>query len=207
MWIGPLRQKLDVLRVRGLRSLAGAEAICMTFEPRHAVRSRARIPRLTVRSAADFEQLEQAMGKLKVLTLIVVSAAFASPLEQAQAQRGAPSRDAPFERICSDQGGLPQQIAFAQRLVERLHLNDAQKAAFKDFQDARAKSLNDSKAKLCDSKPDLSSFEGRLVFGQTFLEARLEALKAENPKLIAFYNSLDARQKKQFDYIREHFRR
>ncbi len=41
------------------------------------------------------------------------------------------------------------------------------------------------------------------MFGQSFLEARLAALKAENPKLIAFYNSLDAHQKEKFDRFRE----
>jgi LTXXQ motif family protein len=92
-------------------------------------------------------------------------------------------------------------------LVHRLELNDAQKASFKEFQDARTQSLSDSKAKLCASKPDLSSFEGRLVFGQAFLEARLDAVKAENPKLIAFYNSLDERQKRIFDEIRAHSHR
>jgi len=35
------------------------------------------------------------------------------------------------------------------------------------------------------------------------LEARLTALEAENPKLIAFYNSLDARQKAKSDRFRE----
>ena len=53
------------------------------------------------------------------------------------------------------------------------------------------------------NKPDLSSFEARLNFGQAFVEARLTALKAENPKLIAFYNSLDTRQKEKFDRFRE----
>jgi hypothetical protein len=88
-------------------------------------------------------------------------------------------------------------------LTELLDLNDAQKAAFKEFHEARRKSLEDAKATLCANKPDLSSFEARLVFGQTFLEARLTALKAENPKLIAFYNSLDAHQKEKFDRFRD----
>jgi hypothetical protein len=82
-------------------------------------------------------------------------------------------------------------------------LNDAQKAAFKEFHEARRKSIEESKATLCANKPDLSSFEARLVFGQTFLEARPTALKTENPKLIAFYDSLDARQKEKFDRFRE----
>jgi hypothetical protein len=88
-------------------------------------------------------------------------------------------------------------------LAEYLDLNDAQKAAFKEFHEERRKSLETAKAALCANKPDLSTFEARLVFGQILLEARLTALKAENPKLIAFYNSLDARQKAKFDRFRE----
>ena len=34
------------------------------------------------------------------------------------------------------------------------------------------------------------------------LEARLAALKEENPKLLAFYKSLDAGQKEKFDDFR-----
>ena len=91
----------------------------------------------------------------------------------------------------------------ANLLRRNLGLNDAQKAAFKEFHDARKKSLEDAKAALCTNKPDLTTFEARLVFGQTLLEGDLTALKAENPKLIAFYNSLDDRQKAKFDRFRE----
>ena len=141
------------------------------------------------------------MRKLNVSVLIVASAAVAATLGQAVAQDG--PRRAPFERLCAEQGGPSHHPELADRLAEYLDLNDAQKAAFKEFHDARRKSLEDSKAALCASKPDLSSFEARLVFGQAFLEARLAALKAENPKLIAFYNSLDAKQKEKFDRFRE----
>jgi len=82
-------------------------------------------------------------------------------------------------------------------------VDDAQKSAFKQFHKASRKSIEDAKVTLCANKPDLSSFEARLNFGQTFLEARLTALKTENPKLIAFYNSLDAEQKEKFDRFRE----
>jgi len=64
-----------------------------------------------------------------------------------------------------------------------------------------------SKAKLCASKPDLSSFEGQFVYRSGISRARLDAVKAENPKLIAFYNSLDERQKRIFDEIRAHSHR
>jgi hypothetical protein len=39
------------------------------------------------------------------------------------------------------------------------------KAAFKEFHEARRKSLEDSKAALCINKPALTSFEVRLAFG------------------------------------------
>jgi hypothetical protein len=52
--------------------------------------------------------------------------------------------------------------------------------------ETRTKALDEAKASLFAKKPDLSTFEERLVFGQSLLEAWLNALKAENPKLIAF---------------------
>jgi hypothetical protein len=142
------------------------------------------------------------MRKLNVTVLILASTAFAATLGQAQAAQDG-SHGAPFERLCAERGGPSHHPEMAGRLAERLDLNDAQKAAFKEFHEARRKSLEDTKATLCANKPDLSSFEARLVFGQNFLEARLTALKAENPKLIAFYNSLDAQQKEKFDRFRE----
>jgi hypothetical protein len=142
------------------------------------------------------------MRKLNVSVLIVASAAFAATLGQVEAAQYGP-RHAPFERICAERGGPTHRPEMANLLAEHLDLNDAQKAAFKEFHDARKKSLEDAKAALCANKPDLTSFEARLVFGQSLLEARLTALKAENPLLIAFYNSLDARQKAKFDRFRE----
>jgi hypothetical protein len=142
------------------------------------------------------------MRKLNVSVLIVASAAFAATLGQAEAAQYGP-RHAPFERICDERGGPTHRPEMAGLLAEYLDLNDAQKAAFKEFHEERRKSLETAKAALCANKPDLSTFEARLVFGQILLEARLTALKAENPKLIAFYNSLDARQKAKFDRFRE----
>ena len=113
-----------------------------------------------------------------------------------------PGQQAFLQHVCSDTKSEAEHAKFVEWMDKRLNLNETQKANFKAFQDARAKSLADSKAKLCATPPDLSSFEARVVFGQTFMEARLEALKAENPKLIAFYNSLDEKQKMTFDEIR-----
>ena len=142
------------------------------------------------------------MRKLKVSVLIIATTAFAATLGQAAVARDRPHR-APFERLCAEQGGPTHHPEMAGRLSEELDLTDAQKAAFKDFHEARKKSIEDSKAALCANKPDLTSFEGRLAFSQAFVEMRLAALKAENPKLIAFYNSLDAKQKEKFDKFRD----
>jgi hypothetical protein len=141
------------------------------------------------------------MPKLNFSILMVATAALAVAAGPAAAQDG--SRHAPFERLCAERGGPSHHPEMADRLADYLNLTDAQKAAFKEFHEARKKSIEDSKAALCANKPDLSSFEARLMFGQSFLEARLAALKAENPKLIAFYNSLDAHQKEKFDRFRE----
>ena len=134
------------------------------------------------------------MRKLKVPALIVAFVTFASPLAQAAA---APEGSTNMARLCAERTPPSHEGAFADWLARRLDLNDTQKAAFQEFQAARAKALANFKTKLCASKPDLSTFEGRLVFGQAFYEARLDALKLENPKLIAFYKSLDARQQKR----------
>jgi Spy/CpxP family protein refolding chaperone len=140
------------------------------------------------------------MRKLNLSALIIASAAFAATSGPAAADG---PRRAPFERVCDERGGPSHHAELADRLAEHLDLNEAQKASFKEFHEARRKSIEDAKATLCANKPDLSSFEARLNFGQTFIEARLTALKAENPKLIAFYNGLDARQKEKFDRLRE----
>jgi hypothetical protein len=138
------------------------------------------------------------------LSALVACVALLPPMAHA---RAAPGDEAGFiARFCADHGDTARHAKFVEWLMGRLALTDAQKLSFNDFEDARARSLFDTKAALCRGKPDLSSFEARLIFGQNFLEARLNALKAENPKLIAFYKSLDDRQKKIFDEIREHTR-
>jgi LTXXQ motif family protein len=43
-----------------------------------------------------------------------------------------------------------------------------------------------------------------LNFRQKMIEDQLETVKAINPKLIAFYNSLNPEQKNKFDQMREH---
>jgi hypothetical protein len=149
------------------------------------------------------------MMKLTISALILGFAAFASAQGQAQpARHGGNEAAAKLERICApDPDKSARQGKFAEHLAKNLLLSDAQQAAFKEFQLAREKAVESAKTHLCANKPDLSSFEGHLALHQTFLEDRLEALKAENPKLIAFYNSLNAEQKSRFEKIREQMAR
>jgi hypothetical protein len=145
------------------------------------------------------------MRLITVSALTVALALLGGPVASAFAAEAANSDL--YEQTCSDQQASARHAKFVEWMQERLLLNETQTAAFKDFQDARAKSLADSKAKICVTKPDFSSFEARVTFGQTLMEARLDALKAENPKLIAFYNSLDDKQKAKFEEIRRHAHR
>ena len=85
------------------------------------------------------------------------------------------------------------------RLAKRLNLTDAQKATLKDFVDASAASYASAKTAMCGAKPDLSTAPGRLAFSESMMQAQLDGMKAVEPKLQAFYSSLDDKQKKAFD--------
>jgi hypothetical protein len=147
------------------------------------------------------------MNKSSLAALIMTMGALAlAPAQAAERDRSGPGGE--FERICAAHPDrAAHEAKFAEFLSSRLKLTDAQKAAFQAFQEARAQSVERATARLCASRPDLATFEGRLGFHQTFLEDRLDAVKAENPKLIAFYKSLDAEQQAKFDKIRQHVAR
>jgi LTXXQ motif family protein len=98
--------------------------------------------------------------------------------------------------ICNSQA---TPAADTGRLARRLNLTDPQKAALKDLAEASASADADAKKALCADKPDLSVTPGRLAFAQKMAETRLAGLKTVEPKLQAFYDSLDAKQKKAFD--------
>ena len=98
--------------------------------------------------------------------------------------------------ICS---GGPTPVANTDGLARRLKLTDPQKAALKDLTDASASADASAKKSLCADKPDLSTTPGRMAFAAKMAETRLAGLKAVEPKLQAFYDSLDAKQKKAFD--------
>ena len=85
------------------------------------------------------------------------------------------------------------------RLAKRLNLTDPQKAALMDLADASASANASAQTSLCADKPDLSTTPGRMAFAEKMAETKLAGLKAVEPKLQAFYDSLDAKQKKAFD--------
>jgi LTXXQ motif family protein len=97
--------------------------------------------------------------------------------------------------ICSRQASP----AAGERLARRLNLTDPQKSALRDLTDAFASADASAKKSLCADKPDLSTTPGRLAFAEKMAEIRLAGLKAIEPKLQAFYDTLDARQKRAFD--------
>ena len=90
-------------------------------------------------------------------------------------------------------------VANTDRLSSRLNLTDAQKAALKDLTDASASADASAKKSLCADKPDLSTTLGRMAFNEKMAEIRLAGLKAVEPNLQEFYDSLDAKQKKALD--------
>jgi hypothetical protein len=141
------------------------------------------------------------MRYLNVSALIVASAILAAGPGPAQAEKDG-GRGSVYDRTCAAPTEHGHHHKMAERLAKHLKLTDAQKAAYQEFVDARTKAVDDAKADLCATKPDLSTFESRLTFHQHMLEMRLAALKVENPKLLAFYNSLDAAQKEKFDQFR-----
>jgi Spy/CpxP family protein refolding chaperone len=149
------------------------------------------------------------MRILRISALLLACASGALALSPAHAQTD--KRDAPqaqTEKLSADRDYGEKFAEWrarrAERFAERLKLTDAQKAAFKDLQDARAKAQADARAALGAGKPDLSTFEKRIAFRETHLQAQLDALKAVAPKEIAFYNSLDDRQKQEFEEMQRH---
>jgi hypothetical protein len=98
--------------------------------------------------------------------------------------------------VCSSKETSP---ADTDRLAKRLNLTNPQKAALKDLAEASAAADTTAKTSLCADKPDLSTTPGRMAFAEKMAETKLAGLKAIEPKLQAFYDSLDEKQKKAFD--------
>jgi LTXXQ motif family protein len=144
------------------------------------------------------------MQILKISALALACVAGGLAVSQANAEPRGPQ--SMIDRMCSPDSKGDRMAAFMEkrsaRLATMLQLNDAQKASLKDLEDTRAKSRADFKASICAKKPDLSTFPNRLAFREQMMQNRLDALKAETPKLIAFYNSLDDKQKAAFEEMR-----
>jgi Spy/CpxP family protein refolding chaperone len=85
------------------------------------------------------------------------------------------------------------------RLAKRLNLTDAQTVTLKDLKDAAAASAASTRKALCDVKPDLTTAPSRLAFSEKVTQAQLDGMKAIEPKLQAFYASLDDKQKHAVD--------
>jgi hypothetical protein len=147
------------------------------------------------------------MRILKISALALACAAGGLAFSQANAAPDAPKGpQAWVDRMCSADVKSDKIAAHmekrAARIATILQLNDAQKATLKTLEDARAKERADFRTSICAKKPDLSTFPGRLAFREQMMQHRLDALKAETPKLIAFYNSLDDKQKAAFEEMR-----
>jgi hypothetical protein len=104
-----------------------------------------------------------------------------------------------FQHFCAtDQSYISGRIA--NRLTERLKLTDPQKASLKDLQDAFVKAAADAKT-VCNDTPDTATVVGRLASAEQRTEAMLNLMKAMQPKLEAFYATLDDTQKASFNQM------
>jgi hypothetical protein len=146
------------------------------------------------------------MRVLKISALLLACSAGAFALAPARAQmaeqKGPQAR---IERMCANTGMSDKmaemQTKRAAILAIQLSLTDAQKAAYKEFQDARTKARTEGRTALCANKPDLSTFASRIAFRQVMAQRRLDTMKAVDPKLVAFYNTLDDKQKAEFEKL------
>jgi 2-oxo-4-hydroxy-4-carboxy--5-ureidoimidazoline (OHCU) decarboxylase len=126
------------------------------------------------------------------ILIFLASLAFATT--PARAQSAWLERDM-VSAVCSREAAP----AAGERLAGRLNLTDVQKSALKDMTDAFASANASAKKSLCSDKPDLSTMPGQMAFAERMAEIRLAGLKAIEPKLQAFYDTLDARQKRAFN--------
>jgi hypothetical protein len=103
-----------------------------------------------------------------------------------------------FDRICSQDKPVDDNRSI-DRLTRRLNLTDPQKASLKELMDTTTKAQSDARTALCAEKPNLSTTPTRTAFATKMLEGRLNGMKEIQPKLQAFYDSLDDKQKAAFD--------
>jgi LTXXQ motif family protein len=151
---------------------------------------------LEIRPLLFCEARPRKMGRSVVrsaIPIFLAILAFATPPARAQ---GTWLETKLIRAVCSSKETSP---ANTDRLAKRLNLTDPQKAALKDLAEASATADTTAKTSLCADKPDLSTTPGRMAFAEKMAETKLAGLKAVEPKLQAFYDSLDGKQKKAFD--------
>jgi LTXXQ motif family protein len=134
------------------------------------------------------------MRSVVPLAILIFLAGMTFTAMPARAQSAALERSM-VRAVCSREA----TPAAGERLARRLSLTDPQKSALRDLTDAFASADASAKKSLCADKPDLSTTPGRMAFAEKMAEIRLAGLKAIEPKLQAFYDTLDARQKRAFD--------
>lgn len=107
------------------------------------------------------------------------------------------------ERLCGAMKPAQAWGRYAERLTDRLNLDQKQKGLLRAWQEARIKAREESRAAQCSPRPDLSTFKGRLDYRQKRLEARLASFKATRAPLEAFYAGLSDQQKASWDDYRD----
>ena len=108
-----------------------------------------------------------------------------------------------IERYCGAMRPAQAWGRYAERLTDRLNLDQKQKDLLRAWQEARIKAREDARTAQCSPKPDLSTFQGRLDYRQKRLEANLASFKATRAPLEAFYAGLNDQQKASWDEFRD----
>jgi len=156
------------------------------------------------------------MTRLFPVTIILAFALTAGAPAQSQTAQPSPAsgRGARMvERLCGAMKPAQAWGRYAERLTDRLNLDQKQKDLLRAWQEARIKAREEARTAQCSPKPDLSTFKGRLDWRQKRLEARLASFKATRAPLEAFYAGLTDQQKTSWDEYRErrgerrHYRR
>ncbi len=144
------------------------------------------------------------MRKSVLAVLILVSSGGVALARMDAGDQDKGSMKAAFDKMCA---AKPQPAdkdnTYVDTLTKSLLLGDDQKKKLLDYRDTQAKAIDDARSKVCNEKPDLTSFQASLDFRQKMLETQLDTLKSVNPKLIDFYNSLNSEQKAKFDGMRQ----
>ena len=142
----------------------------------------------------------------RFLTAAVFSLALTAAATPQTAQTPAPAnaRGARMiERLCGAMKPAQAWGRYAERLSDRLNLDQKQKDLLRAWQEARIKAREDSRTAQCSPKPDLATFQGRLDYRQKRIESQLATFKATRAPLEAFYAGLNDKQKASWDEFRD----